>query len=61
MMEEGIGAISGFLVGFFMALFLIVLYTDPVANGTYEKINQCQLNLPRTQTCELVAVPKEVE
>lgn len=59
---------KAFCFGFYVCLMLLVFASilvfdayDLSPQGTSGLITQCELNLPRTQTCELVAVPKEVE
>jgi hypothetical protein len=52
----------GFCVGLAVTVIAIWLATEPLQNvyiSNTKKIIQCQETLPRNQTCELVAVPKD--
>lgn len=59
---------SLFGAGFFTCLFIVIIgcaivlnKSDIAPQGTNAMIEECEKHLPRTQTCELVAAPKEVE
>lgn len=41
-------------------VIMIWVLTSETKEGIY-KINQCELELPRNQTCKLIAVPNEIE
>ena len=53
-----IGAVAG---GMLITHMVIVGNIVTPVHAKQEMLDACELNLPRTQTCELVAVPKEVE
>ena len=47
------GYFIGCLTGIFLAFFTIVIF-----DTSYKELSECELDLPRSQKCILIAVPE---
>lgn len=52
--------VVGVFVGGFVAICAVVYSVSPLLQENRDKLTDCQKDLPRSQNCVLIAVPKLV-
>jgi len=51
----------GFFQGFIAGIIVLIIILAAIPGPSEHKIKECELELPRNQHCELIAVPIEKE